>query len=270
MPSLRVLLLLPFLVACASAPTPRTIASDAAPTLLAALDGEALYTLASGLKPVSEGFWQTWIEVDAPELEAVARVRRALAAWRTESLWADVHVFHQVHDGKRAALAYVVDRTALAALIAREARFFAGYGLMPDTHPSEVIAVVERMPPLDRHRGQGLLFGYPQHAIDFFVAAEAAKPADGKPLPRRFVAIPTFAAATGRFVYAVAAGAPDRAEDAALAAAAAPILARWRELRQSIRTEDPTALSGAVAVLRREFAAAPVLAAQSVAVGQMP
>ena len=35
------------------------------------------------------------------------------------------------------------------------------------------LAVVERLPKLDRHRGLGLLFGYPQHAIEFFLAAEA-------------------------------------------------------------------------------------------------
>jgi hypothetical protein len=246
--------LLPLLLCACFARPPATVAlpPETASVLLTALDGEALFTLASGLKPVSEGFWQRWIDVAAPDLGPVATTRAALQPWRTDELWADVHVFHQVHDGKRAALAYVVDRRALSALLRREQAFFAPHGLLPDTHPAEVMAVVERMPPLDRHRGQGLLFGYPRHAIEFFVAAAAD--GDGKPSPRRFVQIPTFASPTGRFVYAVAADADEHADDVTLREHAAVQLARYRELRGGSRLDDPVVLQNLVAALRTEFA----------------
>lgn len=207
--------------------------------MLEALDGEALYTVAGGLKPVSEGFWRTRIDVGRPDLREVTEIRRALAPWRNDRLWADVHVFHQQHDGRRYAVAWVTHRGALESLLARRADFFAPYGLAPDTAPGEVVAVVERMPPQDRHRGMGLLFGYPEHAIDFFVAADAAK-ARGETAPaRRFVQIPTHESETGRFVYAVPAGVADAPEDRAIAEQAAIRLRRWRQLRAS--RADPTA-----------------------------
>ncbi|MCU0865448.1 MAG: hypothetical protein MUC36_16815 [Planctomycetes bacterium] len=255
--------LLPLLLtACfARPPAAPALPPETAPLLLAALDGEALFTLAGGLKPVSEGFWQRWIEVAAPDLGAIATARKALAPWRNDELWADVHVFHQVHDGKRAAMAYVVDRRALATVLRDQAPFFAPYGLLPDTHPAEVMAVVERMPKLDRHRGQGLLFGYPRHAIEFFVTAAAvADDATGKPAPRRFVQIPTFASPTGRFVYAVAADAGEHADDVVLRDAAAVQLARYRELRHGSRVDDPVVLQDLVTALRSEFARSPTTA----------
>ena len=126
---------------------------------------------------------------------------------------------------------------------------------------AEVMAVVERMPKLDRHRGQGLLFGYPPHAIEFFVtAAAAADDANSKPVPRRFVQIPTFASPTGRFVYAVPADAGEHADDVVLREAAAVRLARYRELRHGSRVDDPTVLQDLVTALRTEFAQSPTAA----------
>lgn len=248
--------LLPLLLtACfAHPPAAPTLPPETAPILLAALDGEALFTLAGGLKPVSEGFWQRWIEVAAPDLGAIATARLALAPWRNDELWADILVFHQIHGGKRAAMAYVADRRAMASVLREQAPFFAPYGLLPDTHPAEVMAVIERMPPLDRHRGQGLLFGYPPHAIEFFVAAAAAgSDANGKPAARRFVQIPTFGAATGRFVYAVPAAADEHPDDVALREAAAMRLDRYRELRHGSRVDDPLVLQNLVTAMRAEF-----------------
>lgn len=240
----------------------------------AALDGEALFTIAGGLKPMSGGFWQTWIDVAAPDLREVRRVRRELGEWRDDELWADVHVFDQVHEGRRAALAYVVDRAALAEILVEHRGFFEPYGLCPDTHPAEVVAVIERMPKLDRHRGQGLLFGYPQHAIDFFVHAERERDAGREPPKRRFVQIPTFGAAEGRFVYAVPEAHVSTEADRRLAASAGRVLARYRELRggtgagagpgdgagvgERAEAREPGSadVASIVRALRREFAGA--------------
>ncbi len=242
------------LVACSMAPPPAAPATVARGELWAALDSEALFTIAGGLKPMSGGFWQTWIDVAAPDLAEVRRVRRALSEWRNDELWADVHVFDQVHEGRRAAVAYVLDRAAVADLLDEHRAFFAPYGLVPDTHPAEVVAVVERMPKLDRHRGQGLLFGYPEHAIDFFVRAETERAPGGKPSERRFIQIPTFGAATGRFVYAVPADHVEGPADRELAAAAARVLGRFRELRAACPRPGRGPVGAVVDVLRREFA----------------
>ena len=184
-------------------------------------------------------------------------VREALAPWRTDSLWADVHVFHEAHDGKRFALAWVCDRHALAELLRERSDFFAGYGLAPDTHPCEVIAVVERMPRIDRHRGQGLLFGYPQHAIDFFVDAEERKQRGEPVSERRFVNLPTHGSETGRFVYAVAKDAAEQPRDRELAAEAARRLSRYRELRADVAEPDAAQWLSWTEQLQREFAPTP-------------
>ncbi|MGL4424584.1 MAG: hypothetical protein ACRCZF_28280, partial [Gemmataceae bacterium] len=44
------------------------------------LDGEALYTLA-GIKPASDGFWQTRFPADQATSPELDRVRQHLAAW---------------------------------------------------------------------------------------------------------------------------------------------------------------------------------------------
>jgi hypothetical protein len=221
--------------------------------MLAALDCEALFTIAGGLKPVSEGFWRTKIDIRQPQLDEIADTRRALASWRNDELWADIHVLDQEHEGKRFALAWVAHRESLANRVREHRDFFAPYGLMPDTHPAEILAVVERMPRADRHRGQGLLFGYPLHAIDFFCAADALTE-QGQPAPeRRFVQIPTQVSATGRFVYAVPKNAADREEDRILAEAAAARLSRWRELRSTHDSWTQSDLRRCAETLLHEF-----------------
>lgn len=252
-----------FVVACAGPQRAEAVAPAAvaapprrvpapAELLRAALDDEALYTLAGGLKPVSIGFWSDWLDVAQPDLTAIATVRNALAVWRTDALWADVLAFHQVHAGRRAVQAYVVDRVALARTVQQHAAFFAPYGIAADTHPAELFAIVERMPAAARHRGQGLLYGYPQHAIDFFVAAQQRQ-ADGEPMvPRRFVQIPTFGAAEGAFVYAVPKEHADNEADRALREAAQRVLLRYRTLRASADLTTTTGLQQLVAALRAE------------------
>lgn len=239
--------------ACPPSPTVAAATADTVPHWRKALDSEALFTVVSGLKPVSCGFWSTRIDAAHPDFAQIAAVRAALRPWQDDELWADVLVFHDAYDGKRAAEAYVVDRAALAQLLADEAAFFAPHGIAPDTHPAEVFAVVERLPDDDRHRGMGLLFGYPRHAIEFFVAAQHRTTEDGKPAPRRFVQIPTFGAATGRFVYAVPQDHVDDDADRALSARAATILARYRELRPQDSAVDPVVWRGVVQRLRAEF-----------------
>lgn len=248
-------LFLAFAAACATVPPRAATTERTAAVVQAALDGEALYTLAGGLKPMSQGIWQGQVVLDAPDLGEVRAVRAALAPWRNDELWADVAVFSTPYAGKRAAIAYVMHRQAVADVVAQHQAFFAPYGIAVDTHPAEVAAVVERMPELDRHRGLGLLFGYPLPAIEFFVTASASAKATGEQVPRRFVQIPTFAHATGRFVYAVPADAPESAADRELAARAAVVLARCRELRAATPATDADTLLTIAATLSREFAA---------------
>ncbi|MEL7237809.1 MAG: hypothetical protein AAGK78_03025, partial [Planctomycetota bacterium] len=178
-----------------------------------ALDGEALYTIASGLKPVSTGIWSGQFLVNNPDLTELRRVRRALATIPADGLYFDVQVFATAYDDERFLEAYVVHREALAKMIDKHADFWSPYGITSQTHPAELLAVVDRMDKLDRFRGYGLLFGYPAHAIDFFVDAAAEEDRTGNFIERDFFQIPTFASDTGRFTYAVPKGHLAREED---------------------------------------------------------
>lgn len=202
-----------------------------------AADHEALFTLVGGLKPMSSGIWKGAFTVEAPDLSVLRQVRAALAPLRNEIWYADVQVFASMHDGKRMAHAYVVHRAALAGKIEHFASFWGRWGITPCTHPAEIVAVVDRMPRADRWRGYGYLFGYPSAAVDFFVEAGRAGDDGRKVGPgkdRRFIQIPTHAAPTGRFTYAVPLAHQRSAADDALAAAAARILEAYAERRDGM------------------------------------
>lgn len=208
--------------------------------LLRALDREALYTFVAGLKPMSTGFWKGTIDVAAPDTAEIVRIRRALAPLRNQTYYADVQTFANAHDGQRHAEAYVVHRAALAAMLSREAAFWSPLGITPCTHAAEVVAIVDRLPRADRWRAYGLLFGYPNYAIDFFVeATERARSAGGEVGPgkdREFFHIPTASAAEGQFTWAVPIGHVERDEDRAIRERAAAILAAYRNMAPRVTT----------------------------------
>jgi len=171
-------------------------------TLLKALDGEALYTIAGGLKPMSSGFVSASFPVDAPNLTEAEALRQVLGTWTCGGeLAAGIHHFARVFDGKRSLEAVVFHRPALRTLLTRHSSFFAPYGLSPSSDPMEVVMTVEYDPTPARLRGYGYLFGYPDYAVDFFVQASGIEPL----VPRDFISLPT-TRGEQRFVYAVAKG----------------------------------------------------------------
>ncbi len=228
-----------------------------------AADHEALFTLAGGLKPMSTGIWHGSFAVDAPDLTELRAVRAALDPLRNETWYADVQVFADVHEGERSAHAFVVHRRALSRMIERFASFWSPWGITPCTHPSEVVAVVDRMPRADRWRGYGYLFGFPADAVDFFVETGMADedPSEiGPGKDRQFVQIPTFAADSGRFTYAAPLASERTAADDALARTAKEILEAYAERRGRMRDVDT--LLHELRRLDRRFEHAAILAAR--------
>lgn len=209
--------------------------------LLDLLDREGLYTFA-GVKPVSDNFWTTRFRLDPPDLGEVETVRQALAAFRCgDEFYADVLVFDHVDHGTRFASACFVHRSALRQLIQRRADVFGRLGLTPTSHPAEILVTVERRrDPAERWRAFGLLFGYPEHAIEFFVRAGLHQRETGEFIERDFLHIPTHRARQGNFVYAVPKRHRERDEDRALRERCEPILADYRCRREKyIGAEKP-------------------------------
>lgn len=216
--------------------------------LLKAMDSEALYTLVGGVKPMSSGFVSVTFDTARPYYSRVEHLRQMLAVLRCgEEIAANLHHYAIVRDGKVSLDGVVFNRAALAALIDREQAFFAQWGLTPGADPLEVLMAVEYGKASARFRGYGYLYGYPRHAVDFFVAASESESRDGKFVARDFLNLPTVTRDAGRFVYAVPKGHTPNAADIALRERCAPILAEYRKRRARYITPEK---NGIVALLR--------------------
>ncbi len=234
-----------------------SVRADAEAMLLRALDGEALYTIAGGLKPMSSGFVSLSIKVESPELAEAEQARQALAAFTCGGeIAAGLHHFASVFQGARALEAVVFHRPALEQLINRLQPFFAPFALTRSADPMEVVMAVEYAPASTRLRGYGHLFGYPDYAVDFFVQAsetqraEEEKTEKGTLVPRDFLSLPTHRGER-RFVYAVPKGHTVNAADEALKAQAEAIYADYAARRaKHITGDDP---SGVLALVREWF-----------------
>ncbi|MBX3416460.1 MAG: PDZ domain-containing protein [Pirellulaceae bacterium] len=205
-----------------------------------ALDSEALYTLIGGIKPVSEGFFSTRFRVDPPDLDELAQLSRVLRSWRcSDELAAGVLVFENLHEGERFASTWVASISSLTRQIETEQSFFGRLGLMPDSDPKEVLLSVERArDPGERWRGFGLLFGYPEFAVDFFVRAGLHQRETGEFVERDFRQYPTFKRAAGGLVYAVPQLMPEQPDEIALRSRVLAIQGYYRILRPQFFTDE--------------------------------
>ena len=184
-----------------------------------ALDNEALYTLADTLKPLSSvKFLRFAVAKDSTQLdgdidivkndsfihkiEAYQKVCNALS----KNDWLFVLVpFQRTEKNVRNMEIYVIRKSVFARKMQQFQSFFGQWGFTPSTNPSVVLSVIEYEPKWDRNRAYGYLFGYPAHAVDFFVEASKTQFADisKKLVPRNFFEIPVFAGEKGHFTYAI-------------------------------------------------------------------
>jgi hypothetical protein len=229
----------------AAPPTPDVLA-------LKMLDSEALYTLTGGLKPISEGFWQVRFPEGRDTTPDVDAVRAALEDLPLgPDIEAGVYVFATPFDGKRSAAAFVAHKPSVRALVERRRDVFEPLGVTSAMSPQRVLELIDRAPGSARWRGFGLVFGYPEYAVEFFVAAGERQAATGKFVERDFLNLPTFASDRGRFVYAVPKGHVERDEDRRLKATTEDIFARYRAWRTVYLADERL---GAVALLKNWLA----------------
>jgi hypothetical protein len=181
---------------------PDPLARKARDLLLTALDGEALYTIASDIKPMSSGFYSTQVTVSGPDLAEAEEARQVLQAWTCGGeLAASLHHFAAVYEGRRPLEGVVFNLPAVRRTFAAKAGFFAPYGISRSAEPLEALMGVEYDATSARLRGYGYFFGYPDYAVDFFVTAADEQKATGTLVPRDFLSLPT-ARGERRFVYA--------------------------------------------------------------------
>jgi hypothetical protein len=230
---------------------PANLRGRAETLLLKALDGEALYTISSDLKPMSSGIASLQIDVAKPDLTEPDALRSILAAWTCGGeLRAAVHPFAAVYEGKRPLDAVVFNLPRLRQLLSSKAGFFAPYGLSPASDPIEALMAIEHDPTSARLRGYGYLFGYPDYAVDFFVSASDSQKATGTFVERDFISLPTVLGER-HFVYAAPKGHQPNTADTALRAAAEIVFQDYTARRaRHIKDGSP---SGVLALVREWF-----------------
>ena len=111
--------------------------------------------------------------------------------------------FRKIYDGERKLQFLVCRRDLLDSLLVEHAAFFAQWGFVPDTDPAVILTAMEFEAQHDRYRAYGYLFGYPKHAVNFFVEASQSEQETGEFVKRSFFQIPVYAKESGYFVYAL-------------------------------------------------------------------
>jgi hypothetical protein len=185
--------------------------------LLYALDHEALYTLLDTIKPISSVKMLRYpIAPDSTHIQGtVARIKNPLYLVTLDSYY----LLNQKFTGSKVAFIlipfkatdkenkniqmYAVRAPVLQQLIGNHSNFFGQLGITQSTPPQTVISIIEHAQAYDRWRGYGYLFGYPNHAVDFFVQAGKIQDSTGKFVERQFFHMPVFAGNNGYFTYAL-------------------------------------------------------------------
>jgi hypothetical protein len=211
-----------------------------------ALDREGLYTIASDLKPISTIF-HLYLDLAKDSLmidgqaEVVAnahrdllklkRIQEAIQTLKNDSVGFYVGPFALAQGQTRVVQIMVYKKRVVAETVDRYQSFFGQFGLTPLSDPQVIIHQIENASFLDRYRGYGYLFGYPAHAVDFFVEAGRTQREGGDFVERDFFQIPVHVAESGHFVYAVPKGYEAQSQDLKIRAAAAAVLERYNEKR---------------------------------------
>jgi hypothetical protein len=166
-------------------------------------------------------------------LREIEETRRILALWRCgeDSFFADVQHFHKTFDGNRFSEAVVFNRKSLREMLAARKDFFARWAITPASHPLQVLYAVETDETGARFGGYGYLFGYPDYAVNFFVAAAAEEEFTGRFVERDFYSIETFARPTNGFVWATPKNHAENEADKAIKDKAAKIFAEYKRRR---------------------------------------
>jgi hypothetical protein len=220
--------------------------------VLRLLDSEALYTVRGPIKPISEGFWSQRFDAAQTSTAEIDAVRRHLASVFPQELFASgVVIFANVHDGKKYATAFIAHRPLVRGIVLKYPQIFGPLGISWLSEPQAILEAVDRAESSTRWRAFGLLFGYPEEAVDFFVKAGESQKATGKFVERDFRNVPTYASEKGRFVYAVPKGSAENWLDRDIRRRAEPILEDYKQRRSFFVPDGKT---GAVCLLQSWFA----------------
>jgi len=197
------------------------------------LDSEALFTVSGGVKPVSEGFWRGKVLKSEGTSEALVETRKMLRQLPLgPSFETGILIFSQIPGDHSSVSAFVAHRPSLEKLIARRRDVFDELQVGTTQSAQQIMDAAVNATGVLRSKAFGLLFGYPDHAVDFFAEAGEKQRLTGEFQARDFFQIPTYTSDEGRFVYAVSKGYQPIDIDLRLRETAITILDRYKSQRQ--------------------------------------
>jgi hypothetical protein len=211
-----------------------------------ALDHEALFTLCDTLKPISSVRMyrlpllspeQTKRDSAQQILQQLYTVAKAL---QTKKLSFVVNPFERNDSIYKNIECYVIRHERLQQLIKEKQAFYNKLGIAPNTAPEAVLAITEYEQKYTRWQSYGYLFGYPEHAVQFFVEAGKQQDSTGKFVQRDFIHIPVAVANSGYFTYAVPKGYMLTAIDSSIQQSAAVTLNKYQLFKKQYGMQPKT------------------------------
>lgn len=208
--------------------------------LLKALDREGLYSIMSPIKPMSSVHFVKFIPDSAlterykSEVKLYQRFAQLFSVGNIQFVY---NPFARMDSANRNAEIYVLNKKRWNELMIKQQTFFSKWGFNEQVNPATVLAVTEYEKSYNRWRSYGYLFGYPSHAVDFFVEAGKQQDSTGKFVTRDFFHIPVYVRTNGHFTYAVPKGYQPSIEDSTLYKRSYEVLQRYKLLRNKYSTK---------------------------------
>jgi hypothetical protein len=186
--------------------------------IMKALDNEGLYTVLGQLKSMSsvsnlqlsvaqkdssvKGARQV-SDVNSADIQKLKKYQRVVNALNFGDLKFILSPFKINSKGQRNIQINLYRKSLIDSLVNANQSFYGQFGFVGDTQAEILINTTEYESSYDRFRSYGYLFGYPEHAVSFFVEAAISNDKTGVFVKRNFFQIPVHSNLKGHFVYAM-------------------------------------------------------------------
>ncbi|WP_417887051.1 hypothetical protein [Zunongwangia sp.] len=203
------------------------------------LEKEGLHTVYNGLKPISTVQYLDF-KIDSVTTEFIAPkkvkeqlefIQKTLDLLENENIGYVLLPFKAVYGTTRNYEILVYHRKSVEELIKKKSDFFLKRGIIESISPERLLTLYEFEEKSDRFRAYGYFFGYPDHAVDFFVEASKSFQETGNFVERDFYQLPVANGEDGRFVYAVPKGLIPNEIDKEIKEAAAKNVEQYLKLK---------------------------------------
>lgn len=221
--------------------------------IMKALDNEGLFTVLGQLKSMSsvsslqlslaqkdssiKGA-RNVTDINSADLKKLKKYQRVVNALQFGDLKFIILPFKISQNGQRNIQINLYRQSLVDSLIIANQTFYGQFGFVSGTQPEILINSTEYESKYDRFRSYGYLFGYPEHAVNFFVDAAISNDKTGVFVKRNFFQIPVHSNQKGHFVYALPLDSKPGPVDSALYKRAEHNLKLYRNIRQKYLRPD--------------------------------